>query len=247
MNSPRTALATLTKSPYVGATAVENGAGSTPVNAVAPGSIVSIFGANLTAGTAVASSSPLPQSLGGVSVMLGNSLLPLFFVSPGQLNLQIPNGLPPGAASLTVIGAGVPNVSTSLTIAQDAPGLFAQAINGQSFALAFHADGTLVTPSAPAIIGELLTLYGTGFGATNPARLEGFAIPASPAYNLVDPVSLAAGGDTLTPSAAFAVVGSVGVDAIQFTLSDPSQSGTTVPVSVTINGQQSNTVMLPVR
>jgi uncharacterized protein (TIGR03437 family) len=247
MNSPRTLLATLTKSPYVGPTAVENGAGSTPVTAVAPGSIVSIFGANLAAGTSVSAASPLPQTLGGVSVMLGNSLLPLFFVSPAQINLQLPNGVAPGSANLTIIAAGLPNVTTGLTITQDAPGLFQQAVNNQSFALAFHADGTLVTQAAPAIIGELLTLYGTGFGATNPTRLEGFSIPASPVYNLVDPVSLAIGGDTLSPSAGFALPGSVGIDAVQFTLADRTQSGTTVPLSLTINGQQSNTVMLPVK
>jgi uncharacterized protein (TIGR03437 family) len=247
MSAPRSVMALMTKVPYVAAAGVENGAGSTPVNGVAPGSIVSIFGANLAASTAVAPSSPLPQALGAVTVTMGDRLLPLFFVSPSQINLQLPVDLQPGAATLTVIAAGAPNVQAPFTVVRNAPGLFPQIVNGQSFALAFHADGTLVTPGAAAQIGELLTMYGAGFGPTNPARLEGFYLPASPVYTLVDAVSVSAGNGTLSASSAFALAGSVGVDAVQFTLTDPSLSGTNATVSVTINGQQSNTVLLPVQ
>jgi len=247
MSVPRSVLATMTKVPYINTAGVENGAGTTPVNGVAPGSIVSIFGANLAAGTTVASSNPLPQSLGGVSVMLGSSLLPLLFVSPAQINLQLPPDTQLGAATFTVEAAGAPNVQAPFTVVRDAPGLFAQSVNGQSFAVAFHADGTLVTQSAPAQIGELLTMYGTGFGPTNPDRLEGFPLPASPLYTLLDPVSISAASDTLSASAAYGLAGSVGVDVVQFTLTDPTLSGTNAPVSVTINGQPSNTVLLPVQ
>jgi uncharacterized protein (TIGR03437 family) len=72
-------------------------------------------------------------------------------------------------------------------------------------------------------------------------------VPASPLYNVTDPVSVAVGSDTLTPSSAFALAGSVGVDAVQFTLTDPSLSGTNASLSVTVNGQQSNSVLLPVQ
>jgi uncharacterized protein (TIGR03437 family) len=247
MSAPRAVLATLTKVPYISSAGVENGAGTTPVNGVAPGSIVSIFGANLATGTSVATSSPLPQSLGGVSVMLGSSLLPLLFVSPSQINLQLPPDSQPGAATFTIVLAGALNVQAPFTAVRDAPGLFSQIVNGQAFALVFHADGTLVTQAAPAQIGELLTMYGTGFGPTNPDRLEGFPLPASPLYNLVDPVSISVGSDTLSASAAYALAGSVGVDAVQFTLTDTALSGTNASVSVTISGQQSNTVLLPVQ
>ena len=179
--------------------------------------------------------------------MLGNRLLPLFFVSPSQMNFQLPADVQPGAATLTVVAAGAANVTANFTVVQDAPGLFQQIVNGQSFALAFHADGTLVTQTSLAQVGELLTVYGTGFGPTNPARPEGFAVPALPVYSAVDPVSVAAGSGTLAPSATFALAGSVGVDAVQFTLTDPTLSGTNAALSITINGQQSNTVLLPVQ
>jgi uncharacterized protein (TIGR03437 family) len=179
--------------------------------------------------------------------MLGERLLPLFFVSPSQMNFQLPADVQPGAATLTVVSAGTANVTATFTVVQDAPGLFQQIVNGQSFALAFHADGTLVTQTSLAQIGELLTVYGTGFGPTNPARPEGFAVPAAPVYTATDPVSVSAGSGTLAPSATFALAGSIGVDAVQFTLTDPSLSGTNAGLSITINGQQSNTVLVPVQ
>jgi uncharacterized protein (TIGR03437 family) len=247
MSVPRAVQAMMTKIPYVAATGIENGAGTTPVNAIAPGSVGSIFGGNMAAGTATAAANPLPQTLGGVSLMLGDRLLPLFFVSPSQMNFQLPADVAPGAATLTVVAAGAANVTASFTVVQDAPGLFQQIVNGQSFALAFHADGTLVTQTSLAQIGELLTVYGTGFGPTNPARPEGFVVPALPIYTATDPVTVSAGSGTLTPSATFALAGSVGVDAVQFTLTDPTLSGTNAALSVTINGQQSNTVLVPVQ
>jgi uncharacterized protein (TIGR03437 family) len=255
MSVPHAVQAVMTKVPYVAPSGVENGAGSTPVPGIAPGSVGSIFGGNLAAGTAAApapgpetaQANPLPQSLGGVSVMLGSRLLPLFFVSPSQINFQLPADVQPGATTLTVVSAGSANVTANVTVVQDAPGLFPQVVNGQTFALAFHADGTLVTQASPARIGELLTVYGTGFGPTNPGRPEGFAVPASPVYNVTDPVSVAIGSDTLTPSSAFALAGSVGVDAVQFTLADQSLSGTNTSLSLTVNGQQSNSVLLPVQ
>jgi uncharacterized protein (TIGR03437 family) len=247
MTVPRAVQATMTKIPYIAATGIENGAGTTPVTAIAPGSVASIFGGNMAAGTAIAPANPLPQTLGGVSLMLGSRLLPLFFVSPSQMNFQLPADVPPGPATLTVVAEGAANVTATFTVVQDAPGLFQQIVNGQSFALAFHADGTLVTQTSLAQIGELLTVYGTGFGPTNPARPEGFVVPASPIYTAVDPVTVSAGSGTLTPSATFALAGSVGVDAVQFTLTDPTLSGTNAALSITINGQQSNTVLLPVQ
>jgi uncharacterized protein (TIGR03437 family) len=247
MTAPRAVMAILDKVPYVAPTGVENGAGSTPVAAVAPGSVVSVFGANLAAGTSVGPASPLPQTLGGVTAMIGQQFMPLFFVSPGQINFQLPDGVALGAQTLTITPQGQPNVQVSFNVVRNAPGLFQQSINGQAFALAYHADGSAITAAAPAQVGETITIYGTGFGPTDPARLEGFALPVSPVYNIVDAVTVSAGSVTGPATAAFAVAGSVGVDAVQFAITDPATSGTNASVSVTINGQASNTVLAPVK
>jgi uncharacterized protein (TIGR03437 family) len=247
MTAPRAVMAMLDKVPYISPAGVENGAGSTPVAAVAPGSVVSVFGANLAVGTAVGPANLLPQTLGGVTAAIGQQFMPLFFVSPGQINFQLPDGIALGAQTLTIMPQGQPNVQVNFNLVRNAPGLFQQSINGQSFALAYHPDGSAITAAAPAQVGETITIYGTGFGPTNPARLEGFALPASPVYNIVDSVIVTAGSVTAPATAAFASAGSVGVDAAQFVITDPSVSGTNASVSVTINGQASNTVLVPVQ
>jgi hypothetical protein len=73
---------------------------------LAPGSLASIFGRHLSDGTVTAAQLPLPQSLAGVSVMLGGKPAPLLFVSPGQINLQIHYDNSDGAA-LTISRAGL--------------------------------------------------------------------------------------------------------------------------------------------
>jgi uncharacterized protein (TIGR03437 family) len=90
-------------------------------------------------------------------------------------------------------------------------------------------------------------MYGTGFGPTNPARPEGFALPASPVYNIVDAATVTAGSVTAPALSAYALAGSVGVDVVQFVIADPATSGTNAMVSVTVNGQTSNTLLIPVQ
>jgi uncharacterized protein (TIGR03437 family) len=78
--------------PAAGASnAFVNAANPAGGNAVAPGSIVSLYGTDLAPETAIPDpANPLPFTLGGVSVSVGGAGVPLFFASPGQLNFQVP-------------------------------------------------------------------------------------------------------------------------------------------------------------
>jgi uncharacterized protein (TIGR03437 family) len=244
MNVPRSIQAILGKVPYLAPSAVTNAAGGQAGNGVAPGSVISIFGLNLGAGTAIAPSGPLPQTLGGVTVAVAGRLLPLFFVSPSQINAQLPADFAPGTQTVTVSAPGQPDAQTSFAIVQDAPGLFQQAVNGQAMAVALHADGSAVTSDAPAQPGETITVYGTGFGPTAPARPEGLPVAATPPLILTDPSAVQLGGAALAVGNAFAVPGAVGVDAIQFVVGTGAAN---CQLTVTVNGQQSNTVQLPMQ
>jgi uncharacterized protein (TIGR03437 family) len=112
-------------------------------------------------------------------------------------------------------------------------------------AMAIHEDGSPVTADAPARPGELLTVYGTGFGPAAPARPEGFPIPQSPPYAIVDTVTVQVGQANIAAEQAFAVPGRCGIDAVQFRL-DSSITGT-VTLQVAVNGANSNTLLLPVQ
>ena len=247
MNAPRSVQAMTSPVPYISPAGVVNGAGTTPQNAVAAGSVASLFGLNLASGAFLGQGNPLLQTLGGLTAHMGDRLIPLFFVSPTQINLQLPTDLAPGPQNLAVSVAGQPDIQVPFTVAQDAPGLFPQVIDGQSFAVAVHADGSPVTPSAPAAQGEVVTVYGTGFGSTSPERPEGFAVPDTPTYQLVDAATIQVSGVTLQPANAFALPGSIGVDAVQFLIAPGLPTATNAQLTVTVNGQASNTLLLPLQ
>jgi uncharacterized protein (TIGR03437 family) len=248
MNAPRAVAALFDTVPYIAPTGVQNAAGNTPQPGVAPGSVISIYGSNLASAVATGPNSPLVQTLSGTVVQVASRLLPLFFVSPGQINAELPADLTLGPQTLTVSAQGQPDVNASFTVVRDAPGLFQQLVNGQSFAVAVHENGSAVTAASPAGHSELLTVYGTGFGPTAPLRPVGFAVPQTPPYVLLDAAGVLVGGIAITAENAFAVPGSVAVDAVQFRLSDGTgvPTATNASLSVSINGQQSNTVLLAV-
>ena len=135
--------------------------------ALAPYSICSIYGADLYLnGTASASANAqVPNQLGGLSVLIGITPAGLLYVSNNQINILIPNSLAPGNFALRVIRDGVSSKSVPITLQETAPGLF----NGPTgFVAATHADGSALTVNSPALPGEIVVLYGTGFGRTWP-------------------------------------------------------------------------------
>ena len=243
MTAPRAVTALFDTVPYVAPAGVSNAAGLTPQTAVAPGGIISIFGANLTSTTATAPAGQLPQALAGLTLSVGDRILPLLFASPQQINAQLPDDIGLGTQTLLVSPTGLANLHTTFQVVRNAPGLFpVAAAGGVAVAMAIHEDGTPVTADAPAIAGELLTVYGTGFGPASQARPEGFPVPASPVFQIVDSVTVSAGTATFTAENAFAVAGQFGVDAVQFRL-DGSVSGT-LNFKVTVNGSDSNSLTL---
>jgi hypothetical protein len=97
MSAPRAVRGLLDPVPYISPAGVLNAVGVTPQTGVAPGSMISIFGANL-ANTTIAFDGILPQTLGGVVAQAGNRLLPLVFTSVTQINAQLPDDLQRPAA-----------------------------------------------------------------------------------------------------------------------------------------------------
>jgi uncharacterized protein (TIGR03437 family) len=245
MSSPKSLRANLKRVPALLDGAVKNAAGDTPLNAVAAGSIISIEGVNLASDLLVGPKSPLTQTLGSVTVRIGSKILPLVFVSPTQINAQVPPDLVEGAYTLTVQSDGNPDVSAPLTVARNAPGLYNTVVNGQAFGLFLHENGDPITADSPAHRDETVTLLGTGFGPLLQMAPEGFPVAESDTSVLADPVSIVAGDNSLVPTYAGAAAGRVGVIAIRFPISDPLPTAATLPVKVNVGNQDSNTVLLP--
>jgi uncharacterized protein (TIGR03437 family) len=248
MSGPHAITAYTQAVPFIAPAGIMSAAGATPDGTMAPGSVISIYGNSLAPAFLVASTNPLPQTLGNVTVTIGNYLLPLLFVSPTQINAQLPVELVDGNYTLLVQQTGQPDVTGQLTVSRDAPGIFTQA-NAQQLplVLALHQDGTMVTFSSPAIHGETISLYGTGFGPYPTTIVDGFFVPATPPVSLSDTVVFNVGALVETPVFAGAAPGMVGMNVLQLQITDDIPSGTTVNLSVTVNTKQSTTVVLPLQ
>jgi uncharacterized protein (TIGR03437 family) len=159
--------------------------------AVAPNSVASIFGPEMSRGTEVAQEQPLPIRLANQYVYFKDSAgveraAQLFFVSPGQINFLIPGEAALGPASIHIfspVNSNEPDTTDTLLIERVAPGLFAANANGagvaaavalrvkaggaQSFEPVARFDGTRFV-SVPLDLGPatdqiFLILFGTGF------------------------------------------------------------------------------------
>jgi len=112
-------------SPGTAAFAISNAAGG-DATAVAPGSLVSIYGSGLAASTATAASFPIPATLGGAAVAVDGISAPILYASPTQINAQIPFEVSAGAGSISVAVNGALVGAVSINIQASAPGLFVQ-------------------------------------------------------------------------------------------------------------------------
>jgi len=203
---------------------------------VAPGSLVSIFGANLASQTAQASVIPLPVTLGGVSVSFNGFPAPLLFVSASQINAQFPWEVPStGPVSVTVTNNLTPSAPQTVAVVQYAPGIFTV----QGTAIAIHSDGTLVTPSHPAIAGETLIVLATGLGPVNPPGITGnnsldaLRSTTTPATVLIGGVPVQASFSGLSPQF-------VGVNQLNVVAPADAPGGSADPLQIQIGGSTSS-------
>jgi len=127
---------------------------------VAPGSLVSLFGVSL-APAGLAASAPWPRVLGGSSVFINGVAAPLAYVSPAQINAQIPYETQSGPATVNVVPGGHVLPPIQVTVQPIAPSLF---VDAQNHVLAQNQDGTLNGADHPAATDTLLTAYLTGQG-----------------------------------------------------------------------------------
>lgn len=168
---------------------------------VSPQGFVSIFGQNLATTTrAVADSDlingSLPTTLGGTSVQINNKAAFLYYISPSQLNVQAPADDSVGSVPVSVTTASGTSASSSVNMQTLLPGFFL--ISG--YVAAVRSDGVIVTGTAStasgttqaAKPGDVLQLYGTGFGPTEPAVAPGLVFEGS--YPLTSSVSVTIGG-----------------------------------------------------
>lgn len=171
--------------PVIFSGGVQSAGGFNAKAGVSPGTWIEIFGSNLSATTRPWAGSDFqgnkaPTSLDGVTVTIGGKSAFVDYVSSGQVNAQVPDGIP--------IGAGVPLILSNpagqtapytLQTSDLAPALLAPAqapfmVNSRQYVVGQLPDQTFTgIPSHPAKSGDVLTIYGIGFGPVSPATPPG--------------------------------------------------------------------------
>ena len=151
--------------------------------ALAPGTIVQIYGSGLASSVAPAPSVPLPTNLNGTQIIIGGIPAPLFYVSPGQVNAQIPSTLNPNNQYQLIVSAnGALTTPIAIQLAPVTPGF---AVYPDGSLIAEHADGSLVTLASPAQPGEEVVAYLSGMGDTTTPISDGDAAPSDPPVSAV--------------------------------------------------------------
>jgi uncharacterized protein (TIGR03437 family) len=219
---------------------------------LASGSLMTIFGRNLSAGTATTTVTPLPTILGDTCVTLNNTALPLTLASAGQINAQIPTTLAAGSYPLVVhnISANAASANTTIRVAKYAPAVLIGA-GGQ--AAITHLDGSFVTRDKPADRDEVLSIYAIGLGPTTGGSVAtGRGAPASPLAQVCADTAACAKtlqvffgppGDTRSPVLvqwSGMVPGLVGVYQINVYVPGIRITGDKVPVTLKIGGVSSS-------
>lgn len=184
----------------------------------APAAWISIFGENLSATTrswtaADFNGNNLPTRLDGVSVLVNGTPAYLSFISPGQINAMFPDGGPIGQATVQVVNSAGSSGTLAVQEGAYSPSLFRLSTGGGQFVIVQNAKLQLTSTVKP---GDIVVLYGTGFGPTSPATASA-ALVTAPAQT-ASPVTFTIGGLPATVKWA----GMIGSGLYQFNVQVPA-------------------------
>jgi len=175
-------------------------AASYATGAIAPGEVVTLTGITIGPSPLAQAAVPAPgitgalnSNLSGVVVTFNGLPAPILYCSASQTSVLVPYGLQ-GASSATVaVSYRGQTASTTVPIANTAPGIFTLNFSGSGQAVALNADGTVNGTANAAAAGSVITFFGTGEGWTDPTGEDG-VINDRIIREPVAPVSVMIGG-----------------------------------------------------
>jgi uncharacterized protein (TIGR03437 family) len=218
-------------------------------SSIAPGTWIEIYGSNLAGSTrewagSDFSGSTAPRSLDGTSVTIAGQKAFIRYISPGQVNAQVPSNISPGPQQVTVSTNNGTSALYSITVNATQAGVLAPPLfmlGGKQYVAALHADGTFVLPpnaiagvsSKQAQPGETILVYGIGFGSVTPDIAAGQSVGV--ANQLALPLQIQFGSTAASLSYAGLAPNFIGL--YQFNVVVPNISDSDlVPFSVNLGG-----------
>ena len=235
-----------------------NNATFEPGEPLAQGVIAAVFGEQFTfKDPAAAAELPLKDELGGVRVLVNDKPAPLYYVSYGQINFQIPYDAPPGEAVVRVERDGQRGNPISAAVEPSFARLLRLGIG--EYGIVVNQDGSFAIPATPGVAsrparaGDALVVYAIGFGPTTPAVASGVGAPQVEPLARIQPPFVAyfggwqSAGAIVEPLFLGLTPNFVGLYQINVVVPPDAPKGDHVRFSVQRGGFSSNPVQLAIQ
>jgi uncharacterized protein (TIGR03437 family) len=214
---------------------------------IAPGGLISIYGQQFSPVNIATSQIPVPTALADSCLTVNGLPVPMLFVSPTQINAQMPFEAQGNVTMILRTPGGVSD-NYNTVVLPGAPSVFRAAIEGVGSdvpTIVRNSNGEIVTSSNPVHGNDTLVIYLTGLGATNPAVPTGMPGPADPlAYSIV-PAQVSLGGVAAQVLYSGLVPGEVGVYQINVKVPPSAPKGLSIPLSI-VQGSINTTIQVRV-
>jgi len=197
----------------------------------AAGMLLSVFGAGLAPSAQNVTASPLPFAAGSVTATVNNFAAPLLYVSPNQVNIQIPYEVGAGPAVLGINNNGLV-AGFQFQVAPSAPAIYTDGSGNLAGNIAVQTGG-------------IATLYLNGAGDVTPSLLTANFAPVSPVVAPVMPLSVTVGGVPALLQFAGLAPGNIGTTQVNFYV--PASLSGAQPVVVTVGSASSPPVNVTVK
>jgi uncharacterized protein (TIGR03437 family) len=225
---------------------VGNAASYTP--RISPGALATIFGTGFGTSTFQADDGlawpTITTNL--VSVKVNGVAAPLYYVSPGQINFQVPWATPAaGTVNVAVVVNGGSSNIAAVPVGTAAPGLFYDPASGAAI-VQNTPDYSLNSPSNPAPAGSTIVAYLTGSGPVSPAAKDGTPLRSDTLTWATSAYSAKIGSQAATVSFTGLTPGFIGLGQMNIVVPSTLTAGV-YPLSVTIDGQTSNSATIAVK
>ncbi len=207
-------------------------------SALAPGSLIAVFGTNLNPTNVATSQIPLPTAIGESCLTVNGSAIPMLFASPTQINAQLPTHIG-GQVPMTLYTPGGVSDDFYVNVAPAAPAIFLSGTAGPLTGIPVVIKASnlqLVTPTNPIHSNDEIWIFATGLGATSPEVEAGAAAPSAPPALAVLAPDVRLGDVPLAVSYAGLAPGQVGVYQISARAPAKAPNGTEVSLTITQGG-----------
>ena len=214
--------------------------------AVAPGGLISVYGQQMSPVNIATRELPLPTALGESCLTINGVPMPVLFVSPLQINGQLPFNVD-GNATMTLRTPGGISDNFNFSILSAAASVFRSGAAGSDTGLATitRADNNeLITPTNPIHGNDTIVIWATGLGRTNPPVDTGMPAPSDALASAIIAPTVTLGGVALNIQYAGLVPGSVGLYQINALVPGKVPQGLEIPLVI---NQGSNSTTLSVR